>query len=65
MDERKDVNMGAIVNTKLVAKLDESKVDVKVDSKWDAKKINNISCKLGHKGGYKCGCNSRRKCGLQ
>ena len=34
--------MGAIVNTKLVAKLDEPKVDVKVDSKWDAKNINNI-----------------------
>ena len=35
-------NMGAIVNTKLVAKLDKSKVDVKVNSKWDAKNINNI-----------------------
>ena len=34
--------MGAMVNTKLVAKLDKSKVDVKVNSKGDAKKINNI-----------------------
>ena len=58
-------NMGAIVDTKLVAKLDESKVDVKVYSKWDAKNINNIWCKLGHKRGCKYGCNSGRKCGLQ
>ena len=34
--------MGAIVNIKLVAKLDKSKVDVKVNSKWDAKNIKNI-----------------------
>ena len=34
--------MREIVNTKLAAELDESKVNVKVDSKWDAKNINNI-----------------------
>ena len=42
LDAKTDVNMGAIVDTKLVENLDKSKVDVKVDSKWNAININNI-----------------------
>jgi len=35
-------NLDAVVDTKLVAKLNKSKVDVKLDSKWDVENINNI-----------------------
>ena len=42
LDAKRNVNMGAIVDTKLDEKLDASEVDVKVDAKWDAKNIKNI-----------------------